>query len=80
MPLTGYQYIYKKEAYTVSRAFSSGGKITVYSFLFYSRQRGPREDHRVDMVAHEGDSKIFKELNPTADKTVKGGSKQGLLI
>ena len=44
------------------------------------RQRGPREDHRVDRVAHEGDSKMFKELNPTTDKTVKGGSEQGLLI
>ena len=44
------------------------------------RQRGPREDHRVDMVAHEGDSKMFKELNPTTDTTVKGGSEQGLLI
>lgn len=46
----------------------------------WGQARGPREDHRVDMVAHEGDSKMFKELNPTTDKTVKGGSEQGLLI
>lgn len=41
------------------------------------RQRGPWKDPRVDMVAQEGDSEMFKELSPTADKTVKGAVSRG---
>ena len=44
------------------------------------RQREPWEDHSVDMVGQEGDSEMFKELSPTAERrTVKGGGDPGLL-
>ena len=43
------------------------------------RQREPWEDPSVDMVGQEGDSEMFKELSPTAERrTVKGGGKPGL--
>lgn len=43
------------------------------------RQREPWEDHSVDMVGQEGDSEMFKELSPTAERTVKGAGEPELL-